>query len=65
VVLQPGIQFGTAIHGESFSGGALNGIQKPLHVGNPFSVQHKKNVFTVWILANWADAAGVAAVTCA
>jgi hypothetical protein len=34
-VLQPVIQirqFGTAIHGEGFSGGALNRVQKPLRV---------------------------------
>ncbi len=30
-VLQPVIQFGTAIHGKVFSGGALNGVQKLLH----------------------------------
>ena len=38
-VLQPVIQFGTAIHGKSFSGGALNRIQKLLHVGIFLSVQ--------------------------
>jgi hypothetical protein len=31
-VLQPVIQLGTAIHGKSFSGGALNGVQKLLRV---------------------------------
>jgi len=31
-VLQPVIQFGTAIHGKSFSGGALNRTQKLMHV---------------------------------
>ena len=31
-MLQPVIQFGTAIHGKSFSGGALNRFQKLLHV---------------------------------
>jgi hypothetical protein len=29
---QPVIQFGTAIHGKSLSGGALNRVQKLLHV---------------------------------
>ena len=36
-VLQPVIQFGTAIHGKSFSGGALNRCQKLRHFLNlPF-----------------------------
>jgi hypothetical protein len=30
-MLQPVIQFGTAIHGKSFSGGALDRTQKLLH----------------------------------
>jgi hypothetical protein len=38
-VLQPGVQFGTAIHGKSFSGGALNGAQKLLHDWNLHSTQ--------------------------
>jgi hypothetical protein len=29
---QPVVQFGTAIYGEGFSGGALDSIQKPVHV---------------------------------
>ena len=33
-VLQPVIQLGTAIHGKSFSGGALNRFQKLLHVAH-------------------------------
>jgi hypothetical protein len=40
-VLQPVIQFGTAIHGESFSGGALNRVQKLRRVGNNVSVLRK------------------------
>jgi hypothetical protein len=31
-MLQPVIQLGTAIHGQGFSGSALNGVQKPLRV---------------------------------
>ena len=31
-MLQPVIQFGTAIHGKGFSGGALNRFQKLMHV---------------------------------
>ena len=41
-VLQPVIQFGTAIHGKGFSGGALNRFQKLLHVLNLLSVQRSK-----------------------
>jgi hypothetical protein len=41
-VLQPVIQFRTAIHGKSFSGGALNGFQKLVHVGIVLSVQRSK-----------------------
>ena len=37
-VQQPVVQFGTAIHGKSFSGGALNRVQKLLHVANLLSV---------------------------
>ena len=33
-MLQPVIQFGTAIHGDGFSGGALNHSQKLMHVLN-------------------------------
>jgi hypothetical protein len=43
-VLQPVIQFGTAIHGKSLSGGALNRVQKLLHVVDLLSVLSKKNV---------------------
>jgi hypothetical protein len=39
---QPVIQFGTAIHGKSFSGGASNRFQKLMHVGNFLSVQRSK-----------------------
>ena len=38
-VLQPVIQFGTAIHGNGFSGSALNYSQKLMHVLKPLSVQ--------------------------
>ena len=41
-MLQPVIQFGTAIYGKSFSGRALNRFQKLMHVANPFSVQQSK-----------------------
>jgi hypothetical protein len=43
-MLQPVIQFGTAIHGKSLSGGALNRIQELLHVLNPLSVLRKRLV---------------------
>jgi hypothetical protein len=36
-VLQPVIQFGAAIYGKNFTGGALNGSQKPLRVHCFFS----------------------------
>ncbi|MGD0733348.1 MAG: hypothetical protein ABR956_18940 [Terracidiphilus sp.] len=39
---QPVIQFGTAIHGKSLSGGALNRVQKLLHVVNFLSIQISK-----------------------
>jgi hypothetical protein len=42
VVLQPVIQSGTAIYGKSFSGGALNGVQKPLCVQATRSVVEEK-----------------------
>jgi len=41
-VLQPVVQFGAAIHGKVFSGGALNGVQKLLHVWIPFKFCSKK-----------------------
>ena len=41
-VLQPVIQLGTAIHGESFSGSASNGFQKLMHALNLLSVQPSK-----------------------
>src|SRR5208337_4872856 len=41
VVLQPVIQSGTAIYGKSFSGGALNGVQKSLRVQATLSVCRK------------------------
>ena len=52
-VLQPVIQFGTAIHGKSLSGGALNRFQKLVHAANLLSVQ-QSNVgdLSLWILAN-------------
>jgi hypothetical protein len=62
-VLQPVIQFGTAIHGESFSGGALNRVQKLRRVGNNVSVLRKNWKSTDWILANRGVPTGVAAVT--
>jgi hypothetical protein len=40
-VLQPVVQFGTAIHSQSFSGGALNEVQKLRQVGKILSVQRK------------------------
>jgi hypothetical protein len=43
-VLQPVIQFGTAIHGKSFSGGTLNCVQKFLHVLDPLSVLRSKRL---------------------
>ena len=41
-VVQPVIQLGTAIHGESFSGSASNGFQKLMHALNLLSVQPSK-----------------------
>jgi hypothetical protein len=41
-VQQPVIQFGTAIHGESFSGGALNRFQKLMQFADILSVQRSK-----------------------
>ena len=41
-VQQPVIQFGTAIHGKSFSGGALNGFQKLLHAAHFVSPSRQK-----------------------
>ena len=38
-MLQPVVQFGTAIHGNGFSGSALNYSQKLVHVLKPLSVQ--------------------------
>jgi hypothetical protein len=55
-VLQPVIQLGTAIHGESFSGGALNGAQKLLLVQKVSpsieKVRVEKMLLSVRILAN-------------
>jgi hypothetical protein len=42
MVLQPVIQSGTAVYGKSFSGGALNGVQKPLRVQAILSVRQEK-----------------------
>jgi hypothetical protein len=42
VVLQPVVQSGTAIYSKSFSGGALNGVQKPLRVQAKLSVVEEK-----------------------
>jgi hypothetical protein len=42
VVLQPVVQSGTAIYGKNFSGGALNGVQKPLRVQATLSVVQEK-----------------------
>jgi hypothetical protein len=41
-VLQPVIQSGTAIYGKSFSGSALNGVQKALRVQAILSVRQEK-----------------------
>ena len=62
-MLQPVIQLGTAIHCKGFSGGAMNRVQKLMHVSNLLSVQRSKGLCTVRILTNWALAACVAAVT--
>ena len=46
-VLQPVVQFGTAIHGNGLSGSALNYFQKPVHVLKSLSVHTqcvKKNI---------------------
>ena len=43
-VLQPVVQFGTAIHGNGFSGSALNCFQKLMHVLIPLSVQRKNSI---------------------
>jgi hypothetical protein len=40
--LQPVVQFRTAIHGNGFSGSALNYSQKLMHVLKPLSVQRIK-----------------------
>jgi hypothetical protein len=40
-VLQPVIQLGTAIHGQGFSGGAMNGVQKPWFAQKILSVQRR------------------------
>jgi hypothetical protein len=40
-VLQPVIQLGTAINGQGFSGGAMNGVQKPWFAQRILSVQQK------------------------
>jgi hypothetical protein len=42
VVLQPVIQSRTAIYGKRFSGGALNGVQKPLLAQATRSVVEEK-----------------------
>jgi hypothetical protein len=52
-MLQPVIQLGTAIHGKSFSGGALDRAQKLLHcVDILFLKKRKKRSSSVGILAN-------------
>ena len=53
-VLQPVIQFGTAIHGKSFSGGALNRVQKLLHVRESPLRPTQKKLYLTAILANRA-----------
>lgn len=62
-MLQPVIQFGTAIHGESFSGGALNRVQKLRRVGNNVSVLRKNWKSTDWILANQGVRSCVTVIT--
>jgi hypothetical protein len=44
-MLQPVVQFRTAIHGKSFSGSALNRIQKLWHVRNLLSVLRTRKYF--------------------
>jgi hypothetical protein len=41
-MLQPVVQFGTAIHGNGLSGSALNCFQKLVHVLHSLSVRSKK-----------------------
>jgi hypothetical protein len=43
-VVQPVVEFGTAIHGKDFTGGALNRFQKPLH-GQEFSSPSRFDTF--------------------
>jgi hypothetical protein len=63
-VLQPVIQFGTAIHGKNLSGGVLNRCQKLLHVTHFVSVTGLKRAnVSKGILANRTMQALVAAVT--
>jgi hypothetical protein len=42
MVLQPVFQSGTAVYSKSFSGGTLNGVQKPLRVQATLSVRQEK-----------------------
>ncbi len=52
-VLQPVVQLRTAIHGKSFSGGALNRAQKLLHARNFLSVQSSKNAMSRKDSSKW------------
>ena len=62
-VLQPVVQFRTAIHGKSLSGGALNRVQKLLHVAISSPSCAKSWLNTVPILTSPAAAPRVAQVT--
>jgi hypothetical protein len=65
-VLQPDVQggqFGTAVHGKSFSGGACDRVQKLRHAVNFLSVQIKIGLSSQWILTNKRAPSCVAAVT--
>jgi hypothetical protein len=58
-MLQPGVQrwgLGTAIHSKRVSGGALNRIQKLLHVVNSSPAQAKRESCLARILANQSAA---------
>jgi hypothetical protein len=62
-VQQPVIQFGSAVHGKSLSGSALNRFQKLMHSVCHLSVQRKESLHTVQILANQTLKDDVAAIT--
>ena len=62
-VLQPVVQFGTAIHGKSFSGGALNRVQKLLHVVDLLSVPAANGCISLFDSNKPAAALRVATIT--